>query len=63
MYPKGDFLCHRTCLGSDFGMAFVANANYIHVNYELRSVLKFMRALNVTKCITFVCKIEKVACQ
>ena len=23
-------------------MAFVANANYTHVNYELRYVLKFM---------------------
>ena len=44
-------------------MAFVANANYTHVNYELRSVLKSMRILNVTKCITFAGKIEKVACQ
>ena len=63
MYPKGDFLCHRTCLGSDFDNAFVANANYTHVNYELRYALKFMRILNVTKCITFARKIEKVACQ
>ena len=44
-------------------MAFVANANYTHVNYELRPVLKSMRALNVTKCITFIGKIEKVAFQ
>ena len=44
-------------------MAFVANANYTHVNYELRYALKFMRILNVTKCITFAGKIEKVACQ
>ena len=50
-------------LGSDFVMAFMANANYTHVNYELRYALKFMRILNVTKCITFVGKIEKVACQ
>ena len=44
-------------------MAFMTNANYTHVNYELRYALKFMRILNVTKCITFARKIEKVACQ
>ena len=44
-------------------MAFVANANYTHVNYELRPVLKSMRILNVTKCITFARKIEKAAWQ
>ena len=53
----------RAQLGSDLAMAFVANANYTHVNYELRSVLKSMRILNVTKCITFIDEIEKVACQ
>lgn len=52
-------------LGSEvvLAMAFVANANYTHVNYELRPVLKSMRILNVTKCITFVRKIEKAAWQ
>lgn len=45
MYPKGDFLCHRTCSMSMDGWNLV------------------MRILNVTKCITFAGKIEKVACQ
>ena len=50
-------------LGVILAMAFMTNANYTHVNYELRYALKFVRILNVTKCITFAGKIEKVACQ
>lgn len=59
----------RGAFGGEFSsevsvaMSFVANANYTHVNYELRPVLKSMRTLNVTKCITFVRKIEKAAWQ
>ena len=57
----------------DGRMGLRTNFNIIHgarggelsseVNYELRSVLKSMRILNVTKCITFIDEIEKVACQ
>ena len=63
MYPRGIFYATEHASEVIFAMVFLANANYTHVNYELRSVLKFMRALNVTKCITFVRKIEKAAWQ
>lgn len=63
MYPRGIFYATEHASEVILAMAFVANANYTHVNYELRSVLKFMRILNVTKCITFARKIEKVVCQ